>query len=373
MLLGVMETSLSPNSHQPYPLLSRYPKVFCLLLPVVLLFFHCWYYLPFLSDDSLISLRYSQRLLDGFGLTWTDGLPVEGYSNLLLVLLVACLGYFSLDLILAVRLIGLFSILLVFIVNYLCWKDNDEISRIYLLASQLTLACSAPIAVWAIGGLEQPLAAALLAIAVMFLWRFFDNLNFSSLFFSSFFLGLLCLCRPDSPLLCLCFAVVIIIRRGFDRKSISTCFALSFFPILLYGAQLAFRMHYYNAYVPNTAYAKITPSLMSFLSGARYLLFGVFTLAPVLYFVVRTCRLQSVWDKYGDRLFSVLLCSLVWCGYVLFIGGDIFPAHRHLVYVVVLLSMVFPLTSYFFSICTALENSEANFADSGGISFSTIC
>ena len=178
-------------SHQFYTLLSRYPKVFCLFLPIILLLFHCWYYLPFLSDDSLISLRYSQRLLDGFGLTWTEGVPVEGYSNLLLVLLVASLGYFSLDLILAVRLIGLLSIIVVFVANYLCWKDNDEISRSYLLVSQLILACSAPIAVWTIGGLEQPLAAALLALAVMFLWSFFDTAKFTYLFPSSLFLGLL--------------------------------------------------------------------------------------------------------------------------------------------------------------------------------------
>ena len=39
---------------------------------------HSYYYMPFLSDDSLISLRYANRLLDGKGLTWTEGQPVEG-------------------------------------------------------------------------------------------------------------------------------------------------------------------------------------------------------------------------------------------------------------------------------------------------------
>ena len=47
-------------------------------------------YWRFLADDSLISLRYSERLLEGKGLTWNDDLPVEGYSNLLWVL--ACAG-----------------------------------------------------------------------------------------------------------------------------------------------------------------------------------------------------------------------------------------------------------------------------------------
>ena len=58
---------------------------------IVLLAFHASYYYPFISDDSLISLRYAQRLVEGKGLTWTAGHPVEGYSNLLWVLLNALL------------------------------------------------------------------------------------------------------------------------------------------------------------------------------------------------------------------------------------------------------------------------------------------
>jgi arabinofuranosyltransferase len=51
------------------------------LLPfAAILFLNAVHYLPFLSDDSLISLRYAHRLLDGHGLTWTEGRPVEGYS-----------------------------------------------------------------------------------------------------------------------------------------------------------------------------------------------------------------------------------------------------------------------------------------------------
>lgn len=44
--------------------------------------------LPFAIDDALISYRYSDRLLRGRGLTWNDGEFVEGYSNLLWVLIV---------------------------------------------------------------------------------------------------------------------------------------------------------------------------------------------------------------------------------------------------------------------------------------------
>ena len=59
-------------------------------LPVLLL--HAFHYMPYMSDDSLIVARYAERLIEGRGLTWTDGERVEGYSNLLWVLLIAGVG-----------------------------------------------------------------------------------------------------------------------------------------------------------------------------------------------------------------------------------------------------------------------------------------
>jgi hypothetical protein len=80
------------------------------LLPFVgVLSFYAAQYVPFLSDDSLISLRYARRLLDGAGLTWTEGHRVEGYSNLLWILAVAFVGRLGVDLIDAARLLGLAS------------------------------------------------------------------------------------------------------------------------------------------------------------------------------------------------------------------------------------------------------------------------
>ena len=54
-----------------------------------LMLLHAHVYASFLSDDALISLRYARRLVEGHGMTWTDGERVEGYTDLLWVLLVA--------------------------------------------------------------------------------------------------------------------------------------------------------------------------------------------------------------------------------------------------------------------------------------------
>src|SRR3954469_22670066 len=78
-----------------------------------ILIWHANYYMPFLSDDALISLQYVRRFLNGEGLTWTGGRPVEGYSNLLWILLLAIPGAFGADLIGAVRVMGILCTVLV--------------------------------------------------------------------------------------------------------------------------------------------------------------------------------------------------------------------------------------------------------------------
>jgi len=77
---------------------SKSIALFIGLLAATVLIVHARSY-PFLTyDDAFISLRYAQRLLDGQGLSWTEGPPVEGYSNLLWVLACALLAALGVDL-----------------------------------------------------------------------------------------------------------------------------------------------------------------------------------------------------------------------------------------------------------------------------------
>ena len=48
---------------------------------------------PFLLDDVLISLRYARNLAEGNGPIYQVGDRVEGYTNLLLVLLASAADY----------------------------------------------------------------------------------------------------------------------------------------------------------------------------------------------------------------------------------------------------------------------------------------
>ena len=71
-----------------------------------LLLMHAAWYMPYVADDSLISLTYAVRLATGEGLTWASGEHVEGYSNPLWVLVVSGLIRLGIDALLAARLLG---------------------------------------------------------------------------------------------------------------------------------------------------------------------------------------------------------------------------------------------------------------------------
>ena len=116
----------------------RLPKHWPLLLSAAMLLAAvggwCWHavqYSAYYVDDALISLRYAERLLDGHGLSWTAGRPVEGYSNLLWVLLVAGAGWLGLDLITATRVLGMAGMAGVLIVltgwHFCCYVGTRQL------------------------------------------------------------------------------------------------------------------------------------------------------------------------------------------------------------------------------------------------------
>src|ERR1041385_179833 len=77
-----------------------------------------------LLDDAMISMRYAWNLSHGHGLVWNPGERVEGYTNLLLTLLMSIYtGLFDKSLaVLAVSITGIVIVLGCF---YLTWKLCD--------------------------------------------------------------------------------------------------------------------------------------------------------------------------------------------------------------------------------------------------------
>jgi hypothetical protein len=123
---------------------------------------------PFLDhtvDDAFISFRYADNLASGHGLVFNPGERVEGYSNFLWCLLLTPFISLGADPVLAARGLGILSTIALLggVVRFA--PRPDALPALVWLAPGLT-ASSPVLAVWATGGLEAPLFAALVVWSV---------------------------------------------------------------------------------------------------------------------------------------------------------------------------------------------------------------
>lgn len=324
----------------------------------VLLLAHAWYYFPFLADDALISLRYAQRLLAGHGLTWTDGHPVEGYSNLLWILAVAFLGFFGADLVVAARVLGIVCMLSIMVLVAGWYLRRHDLRQAWfpVCVGLLFLSLNAPVAVWAIGGLETALHGALIAASVASMYsvvelgrreqppaRFPGAITQASLV-----LGLLCLTRPDGPLFAACAALTVLIafRRFGTRPALAGSLQVLVFPVVFAASQLVFRLLYYGEMVPNTALVKFRPSLDRAVAGWYYLRGGFEDLLPFSALAVAGLFSLLLSSRTRARAWYPSLAVVAWSSYLLLVGGDFFPAYRHFVPLIVLTAFALVETAF---------------------------
>jgi arabinofuranosyltransferase len=315
-------------------------KLILFAAAVAVLCIHFSHYLPFIADDALISLRYSKRLIEGHGLTWNPGERIEGYSNLLWVLASAGFGLIlRIDLVTVLRILGFVCMSAAIAgVLYPLRLDNWKLTFASLLVL-LFLPLAAPIAVWTIGGMEQPLVAALLVWAVVLTFPHLEQNKtrpIREMLVPGLLFALLCLTRLDGPIFTAAAVAVILFVDRFSRDAWRKAVALASLPILFTLGQVIFRLAYYGEWIPNTALVKFSPSGKHSVDGWNYLLAGFRPILPLVLIAVVSVAI-SFWKKFfWQRMF--LLCALAtsWAVYVDLIGGDIFPAWRHLVPLIVL-------------------------------------
>ena len=311
-------------------------------VPLAVLAVHANQYLPFLSDDSLISLRYAERLLDGHGLTWTDGERVEGYSNLLWVLCCALLGFFGFDLITAARVLGFVGMGAAILAAVALYRPRDGRSVIPALAGGTSMALTGTFAVWTVGGLEQPLLLALLAWATVSCigLQERDAPSLREALTPGVLLGLACWTRPDSPIFVIVFAVLIAWLGGYSRLHRRAAGVVAATALAFYLAQLAFRLFYYGGWVPNAAHAKLAFTTARLASGIEYLSGGLLPLLGLVVPALLAIGLSAGHPAAWRRVTWFWVPAAVWSVYVVAIGGDIFPGRRHLGVVVLFLGLL---------------------------------
>jgi hypothetical protein len=301
-------------------------------IALALQIYHFW---PFMTDDAYISLRYSQRLIEGHGLTWNDLPPaVEGYTNMLWVLICAGLGALGMDLETAAHLLGIVTTVAgIVAVAAQVYRDYPAKLRfLSALIACLALSLSAPVAVWSLGGLEQPLLAALLAWAAYFgiRWVSTAKANPRDADVMGLLLGLAVLSRADAALFTALFYAGAVLADGGRPRALVARARLLPIPILFFVAQEVFRHAYYGAWVPNTAYVKVAFTLHRLYTGLRYEVYGVRSEFVFLLLALIGCVALWIAGKRKQVIFLGTV-SVGWLLYILIIGGDIFPSYRHFV------------------------------------------
>jgi hypothetical protein len=273
-------------------------------------------------DDAYISYRYAQNLVDGRGLVFNPGERVEGYSNPSWTLLVAAAMKSGMPAPLAGHWLTLLS------GAWLLWLSG-RYAALLLPANlswtsglvPLVLLASNSFACWTAAGLETPLfaAAGMAALCAYACGR----------------IGLVLTCcigasltRPEGWLLAALLLGWDWMLRVHRLRPLrfGALLRLSW-PVLGFAAYLllhtAFRLYYYDDFLPNTFRAKVggIPPSRGFSYVYNFLVDG-----PALLVLP---AIWAVWKLPRYRIgFAYLGATLV---YVLAIGGDAFRLGRFLV------------------------------------------
>lgn len=243
--------------------------VVVVLLAAAVLLFHVRRYPVLTYDDAFISLRYAQRLLEGHGLTWTEGPPVEGYSNLLWVLGCAFLAALGVDLLDAPVVLGVVSAIATIAALVYAFPPRSWGQSLPALAGATFLALAGPIGLWAVAGLEGCMVAALLAWSLVLLRPLLDGEpDLGAALRAGIPLALLCLTRPDGPLIVVIICGFLLVRAR-SRRAVTKAIAVGVIPGIATIGQVAFRLAYYGEWLPNTARAKVAFSAARIESGAQ--------------------------------------------------------------------------------------------------------
>ena len=279
----------------------------------------------FENDDAYISYRYARHWAEGMGPVFNPGERVEGYSNFLLVGILALVHRLGGDVVVASRSLGTLSLWGLVLLAYLFASRRLGRGPGLALAASLAMALHGGLACWARSGMETvPLAFALLLAQYVFLgelprqrshWR------------SGFLFAVVALLRSDGFVHVGATALFLAVQRQHRRRlwTLLLPFALITAPYFLW------RWQYYGHFFPNPYYLRTGGDFHQQLRGLFYVAnfivpFGGLLLfaAPLLLFWLR--------DPERDTARTYLAtATIVFGAYVVWVGGDYMPMARFFV------------------------------------------
>jgi len=229
-----------------------------LLVALALLAAQAIYLRDVTIDDVGISYRYARHLADGEGLTWNVGQPpVEGYSNLLWVLILAGARRLGLDIDLTARVLGVLLGAATLVAFSLLLRRIARDAPAWCASLPLFLVALNPAWVmWHLSGLEIGLYGFALVLTVLALTGS-DSRKRRLLAAGTI---ILILTRPEGIALApIPFILGWITDRHTQRRQRIYTYGIPLAAVLTVAAALvAFRLIYYGYPLPNTVYAKFS-------------------------------------------------------------------------------------------------------------------
>jgi len=279
-----------------------------------------------LFDDAMISMRYAESLVEGRGLVWNTGERVEGYSNPLMVGVMA-LFLAALPKPQAVLAIQLLGVALVLATGLTTVRLYDRVAGPagrappwLILAAALSVYT---LSYWAILGMETGLVAALTIVGALTAIGSAQPVAPASrrhpgqALRLGWITALLYLCRPDALLIGATLALPLCWAGR--RPSWGAAFRWALPTVAVIALHTAFRLAYYGEWLPNTATLKLAgiPLRHRLHDGATFV--GPFLegLTPLLALAVYSIAHTPTWRK---GLLVAPMAVLV--AYQVFVGGE---------------------------------------------------
>ncbi len=280
-----------------------------------------------LFDDAMISMRYAWNLTHGAGLVWNPGERVEGYTSLLMTLLMG-VATGTLDKVRAVAVVQLLGALTALGVALAASRLSRLVYPGQPVALTVGVASLAyyPLAYWSVMGMETGLLALWVTGALSAALKYDRTRDARQLWTLAGALALAFLTRPDALLLGLptiVYAASVSIRLGRPRAWLAAMAALTAVVV----AHTAFRQLYYGQPLPNSFYLKLSgiPQAERLANGASFVVPFLSSHAPLLAGALYGCAADR---RREMRLLAAL--PLVALAYQVWIGGDPWPYWRFL-------------------------------------------
>jgi hypothetical protein len=251
-------------------------------------------------------------------LVFNPGERVEGFTSMLWVLLLSVCGLIGLDLLAVARILGVVAGLSTIILTYRLFHalNGSEARSVFGLFAPLILAVNGAFACWAGSGMETALFVCLTVGSYLTVLE--ERWLLAAVFTSACILT-----RPEGMLVCGLLFLFQCIRAWGDkeRRWLGWLLACG----LTAAGLIAFRLFYFQEWLPNTYYAKTGGGWNQIVRGFKYLTeYGadyeglLLMAAPLGYFLLA--------GKLKSRFLAVTVIAL-W-GATVWVGGDGLPMYR---------------------------------------------